>query len=728
MIVQLTEGTTIKMRYELKKELVQHPLFRVFSAKDRVASKDVCVRILKSNYHNSAVTEAINNAIYHSHACHHPCLEKLIECSVVDGDIIIISDLYRGEVLSETIPELAPFSQQLSLELILFIAEGLDELHHKGKFHGCLSPDSVVVASDGNVKILHAYFWNVYNANSSTLAAILYPLLPYLSPEYYSGTGHNHKSDIYALGVMFYELLTGRTPFVADSYEGYKEKHISAPIPKISKYLSDIPDYYEYIVRKCLSKNPEDRYDNIRLLIADCRCIRDARKFGKPVHLPSLSHTHVPKVRDDSNYQDTRVKIKDEEARKQSQYMQLYTNKESSRDSLIKITREEKIPCQDTNQVAPKMSVACEEEQKLSKRRKQSGSSSIPKWLLGIVYVCVFALLSIGGGWVYFNMNQPKLHIMPNIVGMNIQETRDKLNALKLTLRINNRETNEKYGEGVILDVNPVPGYSVREGSTIYVTVSSGSKFAQVPNFKGLSIDEARSMAANLSLNIEEMPNRTTSTAIPINMIARQEPESGLKAEKGKNIKVWLSSGAPRQVREGGIQKNPYTLKINVPNSQEPVLLRIDMIDEIETKTVYEKLHKKAEKIEKQVEGFGNQVMFRIYFDGVHQRTIVKNATEPSSAPATAPPAINSGVNSSNATANEVNQQQQTPSATATTGNAQTSSAASSTQKQGSVSQVRPSNQSNQPNQSSQSSQDSGKNIPAKKNSEEPKVNLETEV
>ncbi len=626
-------GMMLNTRYELKRELASHPLFKVFGAKDRVTSKDICIRILKDRYkHVPAVRDALYQAVHESHSLHHPCLEKLHEVLDSEGDLLVLSDLYRGELLSVSIPKLAPFTPSLSIELVLFIGEALDEMHLKQLVHGHVTPASIAVSQDGAVKLLHPGFWDVYTSCDDTMVAMFFHLFPYLSPEFYSDSGHSKSSDIYALGAVFYELLTGKVPFIADSYEGYKEKHISAPVPKICAYYPDVPESYEWVIKKCLAKSPEDRYECMRSLIADLRCIRDAMKFGKKLSLPSkivgrndksslrkypFSSSENPMKRNDKNNSEQMDYQEKTDVLSNQKVDQI----EHSKENLLRIGSQVRNSAlkNETRNVAPAMGAVYSKESKLSRKRKSSANTQVPKWLLNLVYLCLCGVFVVLGGWIYFNLNAPKKHVMPDITGLSVYQTKDKLKDLNLSLNIQKRETNEKFPAGTILDVNPQPGFQVKEGSTINVTVSQGSKFVQLPDFRGLLPDEAKTLAANVGIEVEEMVERIPSGAYAVNRIAKQTPVSSSKMERGRSVKIWVSSGLPKHLRNRSGPSYKYNIKINVT---KPVLVRVDMTDEVETKTIYEKLHHEPGKIEEVAEGYGNQSVFRVYYDGVLQRTI----------------------------------------------------------------------------------------------------------
>jgi len=566
-------GTILRIRYELLEELEPSPLFTSFKAKDRVHVRDVRIRIFKQPYsQETAFVESVQTAIHAESGLGSSALEQFVGIEDHEGNPFLVSALAPGQNLSERIKRLAPFSPPVAVALAIGLAEGLQALHQAGKVHGDVASRNVCVAGDGTVTLLLPGIWQAFSSSKTAGVAMLPSMAPYLAPEV-SADGMPHPgSDVYSLGVLLYELVTGRLPYSGDTTVSVATKHATAPTPSARAANASVPYALDEVIKKAMAKSPADRYPTATEMLRDLRRIQDALRFGRPLAGP-LDELGAAKA---AGPQDQRV--------------------------------------------APKMS-AVPEEVKNPKRRtasREPREADVPRWLMGVVYVALSAAVVMIGIWVYSNLNKPKLLKVPNIVGKNVNEAYSTLTDMHLTLRISKRQATEKYPEDTVIDTNPQVGAAVRENSHVSVVVSSGSKFVEVPDLRGLSTDEAKALLSKMGLEADTAPRFVRDRNIEKGKIVGQVPEARTKVERLSRVRFQVSGGP--SFRDGNLAQEPNTnkfkLKISIPNEgEEEILVRVEMIDENGSRTVHEEPHLPGSQIEVEAEGAGADAVFKIFFD-----------------------------------------------------------------------------------------------------------------
>lgn len=584
-------GSILGVRYELTGLLADHPLFELYSGRDRVLSKDVSVRVLKRPFaHEETFVQALRTSVSASAVVQSPRIESLMSVEDDESQIFIVGELSRGPSLADRIRKLAPFSVPVSVGTAIAVCQALEPLHRQGLAHGDVSSRNVVVLRDNEVRVQLANLWQAFSQSQSA-GAVVHPLMaPYLAPEVSAGQLPSMQSDVYAVGVLLFELLTGRRPFLGESPQATAIQHRDLPVPGVQELNPSVPHALDMLVRKALAKDPSERYSTASALLADLRLIQDALRFGRQLSWPlrgaALSDPEpVPKS----------VRSKKQAA--------------------------------DPQRVAPKMSAIRAEEGADPRRTKER---DVPIWMIVCIVALGFFLLGAVGFWMVLNLNKPRLVEVPNVRGLSLTEARALLEDQKLAVRVGQREASETVEVDRVLDVNPEPGQRVREGGQVSVVISAGSRFVEVPDLQGLTVDKARGVLSGLGLELEVM-----STAVPsrvaIGDIARQRPVARSRAERQSSVQVFVSSGqdGTAQAIETDSAEYLYTIRVTVSEVPQPVLVRVDLLDSAapDGRTIYVAQHNAADRFEVEARSRDPKVRFRIFYDDQEVKTTEKSAT-----------------------------------------------------------------------------------------------------
>ncbi len=567
-------GDVLRVRFELTQLLSEGPIFTAYAAKDRVEEGEVCVRMIRMPYASDpAFVARLREVIAKQDYIDHAGVENLRSVDEEESPFLV-SSLTNGVPLAERIRKLAPFSVPVAVSTAISLCEGLEAIHSAGLVHGDVSAQNVAALPDGQVRLQLPGVWEAYSANSAA-GAVLPGMAPYLAPEISAGAMPTATSDVYACGVLLYELLTGRYPYNADTPVSMALKHATGTVPSVRMYNPSVPAVLDEIVKKALAKEPERRYASAGALLADLRVLQDALRFGRTVTWPITPE--APSV---------------------------------SPDPMPKTVSMRKEPL--TSQ-QPRM-------------RRDRQPADVPLFLIILITVFGAAAVTMLGIWVVFNVNKPSQVKVPNIVNQSVTQARDLLRQSKLHLEVVQEQPSEQVPTDDIISSDPPAGERIREGGKVLVTVSSGSKMVRVPNLKGNAVDQARSILKSARLDLDDNIEQQRSRTVDTGLVISQDPSSGRKLEQGGKVKIVVSAGKLTDGNPDEATSNTtppettgksslYTLRVKLSGLDHPVTLRVDLVDDRGTRTVYEQPHDPNETVELATRGTGAEVVFRIYYD-----------------------------------------------------------------------------------------------------------------
>jgi eukaryotic-like serine/threonine-protein kinase len=498
-------GQTLGLRYEIQAQVVEGPIFNLFSARDRITGKQIGIRAVKNPFNKEeGFIQALVGTLPKL-AVSHPSLELLHEVIEEGGNHFLLSEMPKGSLLTERIKRFAPFTVPVALATALGIAEALDALHNSGISHGDVGAHNVVATHDGSAKLQMAGIWRSYPESRTAGAAVLVQMAPYLAPEVCTGQQPNAISDLYSLGVILFELLTGRKPFEAETPTATTMRHINSPVPSLRGINASIPVAVEQLVNKLLAKEPTKRYASAHEVVVEIRTIADQLRFGRTPTTKKVADS-VPLV-------------------------------EANPKVAPKPERKSKVP--DT---------VPDSDEKKKKVRKDR---DVPPWLLALLMVGVLVAGGYVVSWLTFLAQKPREIRTPNLKGVNVKEATEQVRRLKLKVRIVGKESSDRVDINRILRTRPDAGTNIREGGTIDVFVSSGSQMVKVPNLINLTADEAKIALEELGLSLDGKPSRITSMDAAPGAIIKQVPEVNKPVGRFSKVRVWIA--APSDAQPGSL-------------------------------------------------------------------------------------------------------------------------------------------------------------------------------
>lgn len=431
-------------RYILKELIGQGGMADVYLAQDKILQRDVAIKILRS----SLTGDPIYVTRFHREASAAAALrdKNIVQIFDVgeDGDnYYIVMEYVPGHTLKELIHKRGALHYAEAIDVMKQVVSATSKAHALGIVHRDLKPQNILVTDSGVVKIADFGIASIQSLSQVTQTDTIMGSLHYLAPEIARGEKASNQSDLYALGIVFYELLRGEVPFNGDSPVNIALKHMRDDIPSIRSFNSSIPQSVENIIIKATAKNTKDRYSFAKEMLEDLSTCLNRENEDKLVF---------------KYEEDTQTIIADNE--------KFFTKKTEVINEPVTEKKDKK-----------KLYVT----------------------IGAIVSICVvlFALLGsflFGGG-----NNFP----MPNVIGLKEQEAIKALEEKNLIVKASEiiRELSEEYEEGIIISTNPIADSTVREGDTIILTISTG-KYLVVNNYVGEDAKTAEKSLEDLGFTV----------------------------------------------------------------------------------------------------------------------------------------------------------------------------------------------------------------------------------
>lgn len=584
-------GTLLRGRYELAGLLADGAIFATYSARDRAQNRDVAIRLIKPPFsRDPKFVERVRETVIRYGTIHGASIEAIYELDQEDPNVFLVGELTRGPSLADRIRKLAPFSIQVSVGTGISICHALEYLHRAQVAHGDLNPANIAVLADGEVRLQLTGMWEGYSGSATAAAMVLPTMSPYLAPEVSAGEMPGPRSDVYSVGIVLYELLTGRLPYYGETPSAIALQHATTPTPSVKEINSSVPHVLEEIVRKAMSKDPALRYSNASALMADLRALQDALRFGRQLTWP------------------------------------LRSSASSSGTSTQTVTAPTAPKSAPPGRVAPKMSAIRGDEPMPERTKKER---DVPVWLLFITVFVGAVAVSLIGVWMLFNLNKPRTVEVPTLRGLSVAEARSVLKNSKLNLRISTRRASDQMEMDRILESDPEKGEPIREGGEVSVILSAGSRYVLVPDLSGLTIDKAKSVLSSLNLDLDDTVERASDPKVNEGLVLRSSPAARQRVERQSRVRLIVSNGIatePSTTTQPTSDGYLYTLRVRLTDLAVPTQVRVEMEDEDGKRIMHDQVHDPGDEFDVSALGKGKKATFKFYYDGSLVKTIEKTA------------------------------------------------------------------------------------------------------
>ena len=485
------KGRLLGNRYEILEKIGSGGMATVYKAKCHVLNRYVAIKILRDEFTtDEEFVKRFEVEAQSAASITHPNIVSIYDVGV-DGNLhYIVMELIKGKTLKDIIvEERGPLPWKWSVNIAIQIASALETAHKNHIIHRDIKPHNIIITEDGVAKVTDFGIAKAVSNSTITAFGTTIGSVHYFWPEHARGGYTDEKSDIYSLGVVMYEMLTGRVPFDADTPVSVALKHMQEePTPAIAVNPA-VPIAVNDIIMKALKKDTNLRYQSATAMLIDLR-----RALKEP----------------QGNFVDN------------NEYVDFPTQRIST------VLDEDKNPR------------ATDKKKKPNKFKEFIKKHKVLSTIIGLILLFVLSLgLTIG----ITNATRPKEVAIPDLVGKTVDEAKQLVQDSKLIYVESSSEYNTTVEAGKIISQDPqyVENRNVKENTEIKVVVSLGTEKTTVPKFIGLTKEEAQNEAKNNKLNLEIVEE--TSKTVEAGIIISQETEEGTEVNAGDTIKVYVSIG-----------------------------------------------------------------------------------------------------------------------------------------------------------------------------------------
>ncbi len=298
--MQSLVGQVINFRYEVLEKTGEGGLFSVYRTRDRVMNRLAAVKVLRPDYASDLeISRRILERAKALVPLSHPNITRVYEAARTEDCAYVCEEHVRGIDLKERIRRIAPFTAAAAVDVAIAVAQALDHLHRNGIIHGDLRPHKVLIGPEGEIKVTGAGLAFAFADQEEKRTLALMRAAHYAAPETFEGRVPDERSDIYSLGIILFEMLAGTVPFTGETPIAVATRHARDPVPSVRDQNAAVPRALEGIIRKALAKDPDERYQTAREILADLRSVQDALRVGKPLNWSPLDPSRAASVADE---------------------------------------------------------------------------------------------------------------------------------------------------------------------------------------------------------------------------------------------------------------------------------------------------------------------------------------------------------------------------------------------------------------------------------------------
>lgn len=498
------EGKILGNRYEIIEKVGNGGMATVYKATDLVLKRYVAVKILRDEFTtDEEFIKRFETEAQSAARLVHANIVSIFDVGVDNGIYYIVMELIQGKTLKEIIvEERGPLPWKWSVNVAIQIASALEMAHKNNIIHRDIKPHNIIITEDGVAKVTDFGIAKAVSNSTITAFGTTIGSVHYFSPEHARGGYTDAKSDIYSLGVVMYEMVTGKVPFDADTPVSVALKHMQEdPVPPI-ELNPHLPEAVNKIILKALKKDAMLRYQTATELLQDLK-----------MALKNPSGDFVDDADFDPTAKTQRISTQDVEK------MQKDSRKKED-NKFVKFIRNHKV-------------------------------------LSSFIGLILLFCIAFGGTMLVLNVTNPKEVEMPNIVGLSKEEAQQRIEGAKLKFEVASEEYNKDVEENHVISQDPtyVEGYNkVKEGSTVKVVLSKGTEKTKVPKVVGMSQEDAVTAIEDAKLKAEIVEE--TSKKVQEGYVISQETDANTEVDAGENVKIHVSTGVEKATVPGVVGKS----------------------------------------------------------------------------------------------------------------------------------------------------------------------------
>ena len=494
-------GERISGRYKIIKKICSGGMANVYLSEDLILEREVAVKMMSLNFQEDDARDNLRRfqrEALSTTELIHPNIVNIYDVGEGDNPYIVM-EFVDGTDLKKYIQDNHPIPYSKVIKIMSQILSGISNAHANGIIHRDIKPHNILIDHGGTVKITDFGIAVALSQNSITQTNSILGSVQYISPEQARGNVVTKQSDVYSLGIVLYEMLTGTVPFEGESAVSVALKHFQAPIPSLREFDSRIPQPLENVVLKATAKEPKNRYASVSEMLTDLETSLDPNRRDEAIFIPA-----------DLNQEDTLI----------------------MKQPLIPVGKDN-VDDMETAVILDKPITPTPKQKEEKKKR--------PWWLL----IFPVILLAI---FLFWLLGRPQeVEIPQELIGLSLDEAVELLVENDLVLGDTIEQSNEEVEAGIVFQTSPGTGGVVREGAEIDLYVSLGEEPYVIKDYTGENYEEVRATLTELGFTVEsEMINDET---VPAGSIMEQDIDPATEVKISETTINFIVSGGREEIK-----------------------------------------------------------------------------------------------------------------------------------------------------------------------------------
>ena len=498
----IMKGQKINDRYQIIKSIGEGGMANVYLAYDTILDRDVAVKVLRGDLSNDEkFVRRFQREALSASSLSHPNIVEVYDVGDDNGQYFIVMEYIDGKNLKDLLKKRGKLTVSEVVDIMSQIADGLSIAHDSYIIHRDIKPQNIMILENGLVKITDFGIAMAMNATQLTQTNSVMGSVHYLPPEQASGKGSTLKSDIYSMGILMYELLSGTLPYRGENAVEIALKHLKEPLPSIREDLPDIPQSVENIILKSAAKNPKNRYNDAREMYEDLKTCLDESRLNEP----RLEYKY-PELDGDNKKFTKQV------------------------EKAVDIDEEETPEDDSTGEV--KVKQVDESEVKKENKLLIILAAIFTGLVVLVAAVFLFIPMLIDGKDTY----------VPDVTGKTEKQAVKILQDKGFEVSDNTQEEpSTDVKKGKVISTKPSAGAKRAKGTTVTLIVSSGDSSVTIEDYKGKNYQEVKGALEvyGVSVLVEKKEVGEGEHAVSGNVIA-QSKEPGTKLSSGDSIILYI--------------------------------------------------------------------------------------------------------------------------------------------------------------------------------------------
>lgn len=492
-------------RYKILELVGEGGMATIYRAEDLRLKRIVAIKVLSEKLARDG--EILSRFIREAQSAArlvHPNIVNIFDIGESDGINYIVMEYLESRNLKDIIQDNAPYSPDVALKIFLQVAEALKFAHENGIIHRDVKPQNVLVTGNGIFKVTDFGIARAITSSTLTRTGTMMGSVQYFSPEQAQGKPVDRTTDIYSLGIMLYEILSGRLPFEGENPVSIALKQVQEEAPPLSSVNRNISPAVNRLVMKSLSKDPGERYQDMDEFIRAAKQVLS----GAPIERAAVESSRA------------------------------YEEEEEEEDITVSDVRREF----DSHEKKARTMRDNGREEQVSKNENgtRKGMPVFIILLMAFLFFITLTLYKRGELGLMFNRD-----VVPDLEGISLTEAREKVDKQGWQIQIEGEIYHPKVPEGIIISQRPGVGEKLPRGSNIFVSISMGKPRVEVPQLSGLTLSRAKVLLEERKLGwiVQDSVNSDT---VPKDVVVSQDPKAGENVSPGRKIFLTISLGSEK--------------------------------------------------------------------------------------------------------------------------------------------------------------------------------------